>query len=546
MLSFYLRRALRNLRRTPVLSSVMVIDMALGIAIWVTSYASVKSHTRDPLADSSAIFHVDWGTAPDVELGPEGYSRVLSMAPHVMLSYRDARRLADHPAVARSASTFTSRLTVGTTRGRQETSVRFCTRELFGDVRAGVRYGGAWSASDERALAPVLVLDHATNQALFAGQNSVGRTLDIDGQAFRVAGVLADMSTRVRGFDFTFTSPAGAVPALRAVRAARRAAGLHRAPTRSTARRCRSWRRPTSVRAAVGRAAQRGAARGVQRVRRRRRAGTHPAPRVKRPMLVPLAAWLEHNVAIPNGFFMFHACAFLALLACSVNLSRLLLVKFQGRAQELAVQRALGATRLSVFSQHMLEVVVVTLAATLLALLVAWISLIGINAIVPDRPSEFALDGAGLAIGCAVGLGSACSPASTRRVPHVPHGARGVPEAAMMRASFSQIVSSMRHRRLAYLSLAAEVALGSTVVTYMLALGAALSRIRSIHRHRRGARLHRRVRAAAARSADVRRQRELAELRALPGVRRRGVDRAAAVRRGASCPRGRRRRTGRA
>jgi putative ABC transport system permease protein len=89
----------------------------------------------------------------------------------------------------------------------------------------------------------------------------------------------------------------------------------------------------------------------------------------------------------------------------------------------------------------------------------------------------------------------------------------------MMRASFSQILSSMRHRRLAYLSLAAEVALGSTVVTYMLALGAGLSRIAldpigldeerlftvAIEQPPHG-------------STEQRRSSELAELRALPDV----------------------------
>jgi putative ABC transport system permease protein len=47
----------------------------------------------------------------------------------------------------------------------------------------------------------------------------------------------------------------------------------------------------------------------------------------------------------------------------------------------------------------------------------------------------------------------------------------------MIRASLGQIVSSMRHRRPAYLSLVLEVALGCTVVAYILALGAGLRRI---------------------------------------------------------------------
>jgi putative ABC transport system permease protein len=99
-------------------------------------------------------------------------------------------------------------------------------------------------------------------------------------------------------------------------------------------------------------------------------------------------------------------CAFVALLACGVNLSRLLIVKFQARAPELAVQRAFGATRGSVLAQYLIEVLLVTFAATALGLLIAYASLEGINAIVPDRPSEFTLDSMGVLLACAMGLGS--------------------------------------------------------------------------------------------------------------------------------------------
>jgi hypothetical protein len=41
-----------------------------------------------------------------------------------------------------------------------------------------------------------------------------------------------------------------------------------------------------------------------------------------------------------------------------------------------------------------------------LGLMIAWLGLLGINHIVPDRPAEFALDLQAVATACAVGLGA--------------------------------------------------------------------------------------------------------------------------------------------
>jgi putative ABC transport system permease protein len=406
MLYFYLRRALRSLRRTPGLSCIMVVDMALGLSIWVISHAAISSHTRDPLDDSSALFHVDFGGAPAIEsVGGDRYQRLLARAPHSLLSYEDARRLASHPDVARSARTFGSRLTMDAGGRPTETGARFCTHELFSLFELPFRHGGPWDAAAERAQAPVVVLDHDTNGRLFGGADSVGRILRIGGQDFRVTGVLAKMVARLHGYDFALgTEPAiylpfehfaslGARPDFAApfARQGARMADL----VASGEAFVQLW---VELPSAEARDRYATFLHGDARARTGVESG-------RGEMLVPLARWLEDSVAVPSGFFLFAVCAFIALLTCSVNLSRLLIVKFQGRAQELAIQRAVGATRMAVFAQHMLEAMLIALAAIALALAIAWLSLFGINVIVPDRPAEFTISAAGVGIGTAVGLG---------------------------------------------------------------------------------------------------------------------------------------------
>ena len=407
MLFFYLRRAVRSLRRTPVMSAVMIVDMALGLAIWTIAYTAVSSHTRDPMRTSGRIFHVDWGTAPAVELrGVDRYQQVLAHAPHMLLSYRDAARLSRHEAVARSTRTFTSRLAVSVQQQHVETAARFCTRDLFALFELPFRHGGAWDAAGERALAPEIVLDDASNRLLFDGENSVGRIVEIDGQGYRVRGVLAAMPERVRAYDFALTTapaiylpfelfvPLGARPDYLARRS------LHGS---SMAELVISNDAFVQLWVQLDSAPQRARFETFLQSEARKR---HGGQRAARARLQPVASWMAASVPVPSGFLVFQVCAFIALLACSVNLSRLLIVKFQSRAPELALQRAVGATRASVFAQHMLEAVLVALLATELALAIAALSLVGINAIVPDRPAYFALDLEGVWLACAMGLGA--------------------------------------------------------------------------------------------------------------------------------------------
>src|SRR5262245_57189521 len=128
MLLFYLRRTTRSLRRTPGLSSVMIINMALGLSIWMIAYTAVDSHGRLPVKHAERLFHVEWGTAPSYDLSEaEMYEHAQALAPHFLLSDGDARALSQHSAIEDSARTFTSHLAVRVGKRDVPTAVRFAT-----------------------------------------------------------------------------------------------------------------------------------------------------------------------------------------------------------------------------------------------------------------------------------------------------------------------------------------------------------------------------------------------------------------------------------
>ena len=71
--------------------------------------------------------------------------------------------------------------------------------------------------------------------------------------------------------------------------------------------------------------------------------------------LLDVMEWLKHQEVVPEEATGMLVISLLFLLVCAVNLIGILLGKFLARAPEVGVRRALGASRTSVFLQHIVE-----------------------------------------------------------------------------------------------------------------------------------------------------------------------------------------------
>jgi putative ABC transport system permease protein len=104
----------------------------------------------------------------------------------------------------------------------------------------------------------------------------------------------------------------------------------------------------------------------------------------------------------------------LFLLVCSVNLIGILLGKFLARAPEVGVRRALGASRSSVFIQHLVECELLGLIGGALGLVLSVPVLALINRML-DNGGQFSLDlsmiGAGVGLSLVAGLVAGIYPA---------------------------------------------------------------------------------------------------------------------------------------
>ncbi|TMP37651.1 ABC transporter permease [Pseudoalteromonas rubra] len=194
MLTYYFKLAWLSLRKTPLLSMLMVSTIALGIAAAMVTYTVSYMKTKDPLpGKSDRVFTVQlsvWG--PDQPyLMVDGQEEIPEM-----VSYRDAKNLKAAGKAQRESALglfkMMSRAEEQTQRDSQMRMIRTTHNDFFAMFDVPFLYGGAWSEQDDRAGNRVVVITKALNEELFGGVNSVGRHIVLGDSLMQVVGVMDD------------------------------------------------------------------------------------------------------------------------------------------------------------------------------------------------------------------------------------------------------------------------------------------------------------------------------------------------------------------
>ena len=114
--------------------------------------------------------------------------------------------------------------------------------------------------------------------------------------------------------------------------------------------------------------------------------------------------WLDYHHVVSNEVRLLVIVAFSFLFVCLLNAAGLLLAKLIGRASEISVRRALGASRRAIFAQCLLEAGLVGVVGGLLGLLLTSLGINGLRSLVSEEGRALLhLDAAD--VGIAVGLG---------------------------------------------------------------------------------------------------------------------------------------------
>jgi putative ABC transport system permease protein len=378
MFSYYFKLGLRNLRRNPALTALMVLTLAVGVAASVSTLTILHVMSGDPMPHKSSRLIV-----PLFDNGPtKGYAPGDEPNDN-QLSYGDVQRLLASGKGERRTAIMGIGASIEPDRkdvGAFVATGAGPTKDFFAMFDVPFVYGGAWSEADDKAGADVIVLTRKLSEKLYGDENPVGRRMKLNGNEFLITGVMDKWDPiprfyRVVGAGAFSTEDEFFIPLSSATRheifnsgntscTADRAPG-YQAFLDSECTWLQFWfeLRSTSDRADLQNWLDAYAAEQRKLGRLQRNAPNK---------LFDLMEWMDYLKIVGNDNKLSAWLAFGFLVLCLVNTIGLLLAKFSVRASEVGVRRALGASRKEIFHQFLVETAVVGLVGGVLGLLLSF------------------------------------------------------------------------------------------------------------------------------------------------------------------------------
>jgi putative ABC transport system permease protein len=400
MFTYHLKIALNSLRRNPILTALLIAGIALGICVSTAFVTLRHMYTQDPLpGKSDKVYYVrldTWGKGHWFRDGEEG-----SVPDQV--THRDTRGLLRSPVPVRQSPTFITMMFVypeSKAIRPFQPNVRLVMSDFFDMFNMPFRYGGPWSKAADAKPEQVVVIDADTNQKLFGGENSVGKTIRMGTGDYRIVGVLDRYRPPVRVFDLTRDSNGDPEPIYipfnlfepLTIWPAGNNSGWDGVPVTQhkdllTSERVwiQYW---VELPDAQAKSAYQDWLRGY--ISEQHKIGRFQHGFNYRLTTVPELI-LEWRL-MPAGVKAMSVVSLLFLAVCSLNLVGILLGKFLARIPEVSVRRALGASRAQIFWHHLIEVELIGIAGGALGILLS-LGILGILGRFMRNGAALRLDG---------------------------------------------------------------------------------------------------------------------------------------------------------
>lgn len=430
MFGFHLRTALRGLKRTPFVSLLSLLAVAVGVGVSTSVISMRHILSQDPLPKKSdRVFYVrldSWTPDRPFFGEPEG-------APPKQITYQDMRRLMKNDLPAHQsgvASVFGFLFPQKEGIRPFQSRLALCHSGLFQIMEAEFQYGGPWSSeNDGDSPEPVVVITDKTNERLFGGGDNVGEFIRINNSQFKIVGIMKDPNITPMFYDSVDNTFGDTPPAFLPFDVVRNPELTinsltgsfdgwgESAPadnpdwfyTNSEVCWIEYWIEMSPHKLNRYREWLDNYARDQKAL------GRFPKPINNR--VDDINAWLATRNTSAAQFDVLVIVSVLFLMVCSANIMGLLLSKFLAHAGHVGVQRALGATRGGIFFQLMLECLIIGFGGGLLGMLGAHLLLGQINQTfsVIFRDGILALDWnmtlINLSIACLAGIGAGLYPA---------------------------------------------------------------------------------------------------------------------------------------
>ena len=390
MFSYYLKLGWLSIKRNPLLSTLMIAAIAIGIGASMTIITVNYIMSSNPIPHKSEqLFYVQ------LDSWDPHYEGQDEQEPPDQVTYLDAMALMKARKAYRQVASNRSGLVLEP-QGDDERPFSVDTRDTWADFfpmfDLPFLFGSGWDDAADENLERVVVLSREINERVFGGENSVGRSVRLNGMDFRVTGVLDDFEPVPKFYDVT-NNPFGAaedifIPFNVAV---------EYEFSRNGNTNC--WKKPdgdgyeaflnsecvwiqfwAELRNDTEKADYMAFLNAY--TEQQKALGRFPRPLNNR--LSDVMEWMEDEEVVADDARVMLGLSLLFLLVCLLNTIGLLLAKFMGKSTDISLRRALGASRSSLFVQHMIESGLIGLGGGVLGLGLTWLGLRGIEMLFGD------------------------------------------------------------------------------------------------------------------------------------------------------------------
>lgn len=390
MFRYYLKLGVLSIQRNPILSALMVAAIATGIGACMTIVNIDYVMSGNPIPHrSDVLYHVQVDSWDPYEAAEE------PDLPPVQVTYRDGTALLAAKMARRQVLSYRSSRVVQPDADGQlpfEVNSRSTSADFFPMFDTPFLYGSGWDSAADDNLEHVVVINREINERLFGGEDSVGRSIIMNGDSYRITGVMDTWEPTPKFYDvnnqtfgeveevyFPFSvsiskqlSSNGNTNCWKPVEEGGFAAFLN-----SECIWMQFW---VELHGAEEKQEYMNFLNAY--AESQKALGRFPRPINNR--LSNVMEWMQNQEVVADDVQVLLGLAVLFLVVCLLNTIGLLLAKIMRRAGDISLRRALGASRKAVFTQYIVEAGIIGLAGGIFGIAMTWLGLQGIKGLYGD------------------------------------------------------------------------------------------------------------------------------------------------------------------
>ena len=414
MLSYYLKLSWLSIKRTPILTSLMIVAIGLGIGVSMTVLTVNYMMDKDPIPEKShQLYHVQL-----FSYGKGHSNSQTEDAFPMQVTYPDAMNIHRSEVPLRKTRSLATGFTVIPESADSPPfmqSARAIDYQFFDMFNVPFIFGSTWNEQIDQSPREVVVIDKELNNRLFNGENSVGKTINLGSVRYTVVGVIDTWQPAPRFYDLnngnfneseSIFVPFSLLP-------------VHELPSWGNNN---GWKNEKINNYQEKLASEQmwnqywvelpnkevreeyqqwleGYISEQQKLGRfeNEKAGAS---------LKNVIQWMKVNQVVPSDNSILVGLSFMFLAVCMINTIGLLLAKFLRRAPEVGVRRALGASRSEIFIQHLVDVAFIGILGGALGLLLGQLGLLGVKTLYSSYSQLVHMDLTLIVLAIGIALGS--------------------------------------------------------------------------------------------------------------------------------------------